>query len=340
MKRKITALILSALVCAMCIPFTAGCSADTGYTLKTDENGEKYYSARCSGNTAFLSGELEISAYYGEGDERYPVKEIEAEGFVSTLITKVTIPATVTKVGTAAFSFNNYLKEVVFEEGSQLTATSQGMFGYCPKLKEISLPDSVKQIGYMSFYECSELESVKMTKVERILASAFENCAVLESATLPKTLTSIGIRAFAYTAIKEVVIPDGVRNIGEGKDMIPAIGYAAFHSCTQLESAVVGVGVTEIDAGVFGYCTALKKITLPATLEKIEGARYTEAGEFYCGHAFHSDTALTDIYFGGTAEQWNTLKTNIDNKAVTYNGSNYENEALFRATVHCSEIER
>lgn len=337
MKRKITALLLAACVGALCLPLMAGCSSDTGYILKTDANGEKYYSARCSGNSSFLSGELEISAYYGEGDERYPVKEIEEEGFVSTLITKVTIPATVTKVGTAAFAFNNYLKEVVFEEGSQLEELSQGMFGYCPRIKEISLPDSVKKIGYMSFYECSELESVKMPKVERILASAFENCTVLESAPLPRTLTTIGVRAFSYTALKEVVIPDGVKNIGEGKDMIPAIGCAAFHSCTKLESAILGIGVTEINAGVFGYCTALKTITIIGNLEKIEGARYTEAGEFYCGHAFHSDTALTDIYFGGTQEEWDTVKTKIDNKQVNYNGASYDNEALFRATVHCSD---
>lgn len=337
MKRKITALILAVCMGALCVPFMAGCSSETGYTLKTDENGNKYYSASCSGNSTYLSGEVEISAYFGEGEERYPVTEIEAEGFVSTMITKLTIPATVKIIDTAAFAFNNYLKTVVFEEGSQLEELGQGAFGYCPKIKEISLPRSLKTIGYMAFYECTELERVEMPSVETIRASAFESCTALEGVTFPKNLTTIGARAFSYTAIKEIVIPDSVKNIVKGENTIPAIGYAAFHSCTKLESAVVGSGVTEINAGVFGYCTALKKITLPATIEKIEGARYTEEGEFYSGHAFHNDTALTDIYYGGTAEQWEILKTKTDNKSVTYNGSEYDNGALLRATVHFPE---
>ena len=343
MKRKFTALILAVCLGALCVPFMSGCSAQACYTLKTDENGDKYYSASCSGVSTYLSGEVEISAYYGEGENRYPVKEIEAEGFVSTLVTKFTIPATVTKINTAAFAFNNYLKTIEFEEGSQLEELGQGAFGYCPKIKEISLPQSVKTIGYMAFYECTELESVEMPAVQKILASAFENCTVLEGVTFPQTLTMIGARAFAYTAIKEIVIPDSVTNITIGEDIAPAIGYAAFHSCTRLESAVVGSGVTEINAGVFGYCTSLKRITLPATITKIEGARYNEAGEFICGHAFHTNkneegkTVLSDIYYGGTAEQWETLKTKIDNKPVTYNGSEYNNDALFVATVHFAE---
>ena len=172
-----------------------------------------------------------------------------------------------------------------------------------------------------------------MPAVEGISAKAFENCYSLEEITLPETLVTIGARAFCYSALTGIVIPDSVKATVIGEDNIPAIGDAAFHSCTALKRAVVGKGVAEINPGVFGYCTSLTDLWLPETLTKIEGARYNDNG-FYCGHAFHNNTELENVYYAGTQEMWNAFKDNIDNKPVTEGGATFDNSALFKAKLH------
>lgn len=326
MKRKITAFILAAAVAAICVPAMSGCSAQTDYILKTDENGNKYYAVSCAGVGSNLGGEIVIDSYHGEGDDYAPVTEISEQGFSSTGAKKITVPATVTRIGVAAFAYNNALESVVFEEGSTLSEISRGTFGYCPSLKEVALPQSVRTVGAMSFYNCTGLVNIVMPAVESIGEQAFEYCSLLKSVTLPQTLSKIGERAFYFAGITRAVIPDAVTEIG----------YAAFHSCTSLEAVTVGAGVTVIKSGVFGYCTSLKTVTLPASLERIEGARY-DGEEFYCGHAFHSDAALTDVYFGGTGAQWEALKNSIDNKPVTEQNTTFDNGALFGATLHTVE---
>ncbi len=311
MKNKLFVL-LAVIVVALSVPFVSGCGARAEFVLREDEQGNKYYVVSCAGYTSSFGGEYVIPETYGEGEDKAPVTEIAMQGFAGTRITKITIPATVTKIGNAAFAHCNELTEVVFADGSAIDEISRGCFGYCMFLKKINIPATVRSIGILAFSECYRLDEV----------------------VLPAGLEQIKLKAFYNAGIPKVVIPDGVKEIG----------VAAFHGCVNMRLAAVGEGVKKISAGAFGYCTSLEKIYLPLSLEKIDGAHYTdgseeikyEDGTFYCGHAFHDDGALSDVYFAGVREEWETLKKNIDNKPVTESGATMDNSALFKATLHYS----
>ena len=335
MKRKLIFALAALIISICCLPLFSGCSVDVIYTLNEDEGG-KYYTVNCSGYSSSLSGSFEIPEYYGEGEDRAPVREIAHEGFAGTGISSVTIPSTVTKIGNAAFAHCANLKSVKIE-GASLEEISRGCFGDCGNLSKISIPASVKSIGIMAFAYCYALGDI----------------------TLPEGLETIELKAFYYAGLTKIVIPDSVHDIvlpdldenGEQKTddkgnlltlVTPAIGIAAFHSCLRLQLAVVGKGVTALKAGTFGYCPALKEVYLPASLIKIEGAHYADGseeikydkGEFYCGHAFHSDEALTDVYFGGTASEWGVLSERIDNDVLNRSGAILDNSAVLDAMHH------
>lgn len=99
------------------------------------------------------------------------------------------------------------------------------------------------------------------------------------------------------TAVK---IPDSVIYIGE----------YAFLECSSLSELVLPAGVSHIYESTFGYCTGLKNITIPAGVTEIEDS------------AFEECTSLTDVYYGGSKEEWERVSI----------GSN--NEALLNATIH------
>ncbi len=79
---------------------------------------------------------------------------------------------------------------------------------------------SVTSIGESAFEDCSVLTSVTIPEgVTSIGDYAFYNCSALTSVTIPSSVTSIGVEAFVQgcSALTSVTIPEGVTSIGLGR---------------------------------------------------------------------------------------------------------------------------
>lgn len=319
-----------------CIPLFSGCAAKIDYVLK-DDGGEKYYAVTGSGYVAGISGELVIPETYGEGELQAPVKEIAQEAFRGATITSLTIPASVTKIGMAAFANCESLSTVTFADGITVEELPQAIFGFCGNLQQFNIPQTVKVIGEKAFYNCAKITEVQLpSAVEKVMHGAFQGCNALEKVTLNEGLEFIGESAFYYSGVREITLPSTIKDTtvvdenGVAKTSY-GISMGAFHSCENLEKVVIKSQIATIRAGVFGYCPSLKTVYLPATIKKIEGAFYAD-NKFYSGHAFHHNGALTDVYFAGTAEQW--LEVSVDNTPASYEGTSYNNDAIKNATKH------
>ncbi len=88
--------------------------------------------------------------------------EIRAFSFSQTGIQRIVIPASVQRIGEQAFSLT-YLKELLFEEGSQLTRIGSRAF-YDTELTEVVVPPSVTEIRGSAFRKCTHLTSAKIPK--------------------------------------------------------------------------------------------------------------------------------------------------------------------------------
>ena len=70
-------------------------------------------------------------------------------------------------------------------------------------ITSVEIPATVTEIGKQSFANCSALESVKFTgesKIEKIGELAFYQCLAMKSFVMPKSVKTIGERAFTYDA--------------------------------------------------------------------------------------------------------------------------------------------
>ena len=95
---------------------------------------------------------------------------------------------------------------------------------------------------------------------EIICDNAFQGCDLLESISLPDSVTNIGDSAFnGCKSLESITIPDSVTRIGSN----------AFHDCSSLTSVVIPDSVTIIDFGVFGGCKSLKNIIIPDSVKSI-----------------------------------------------------------------------
>lgn len=85
---------------------------------------------------------------------------------------------------------------MVLYEG--LTEISDYAFGYCSSMTSLTIPSSVKNIGYEAFYACSSLTTLTIPDgVETIENHAFSENESLTKLVLPNSITSIGISAFS-----------------------------------------------------------------------------------------------------------------------------------------------
>ena len=112
---------------------------------------------------------------------------------------------------------------------------------------------------------------------------------------IPSGVTAIGEWAFyGMTNLKSVTIPGSVSSIG----------YAAFSYCDSLENVTISSGVTGIGGYAFYDCGSLTEICIPASVTDI-------------GDAAFWNTGLTDVRYGGTQAQWNAIRFNKYNSALT-----------------------
>lgn len=105
------------------------------------------------------------------------VKEV-GEGTFSNLngIKKIIIPSTCKIINNNAFNGNRTLEEVLILADGDIGLQSIGNYAFkdCPKLKKISMPNTVNNLGIGVFWNCSSLVNVQLSnKIPVLLSQVF-----------------------------------------------------------------------------------------------------------------------------------------------------------------------
>lgn len=89
---------------------------------------------------------------------------------------------------------------------------------------------------------------------------AFYDCSNVKTVSIPGSVKSIGINAFAGCDLKTITVPEGVETIK----------YSAFANCSSLEHVILPSTVSTIQFSAFNDCRALKEVNIPQKVTKLE----------------------------------------------------------------------
>ncbi|MDD4316137.1 MAG: leucine-rich repeat protein, partial [Clostridia bacterium] len=101
---------------------------------------------------------------------------------------------------------------------SSLRVIGDGAFKNCGALEEVSLPAMalLSDIKQYAFSNCASLSAIAFAEsLNEIGAFAFENCTALDSLSLPQSLEVLGESAFTGCGFFDLLIPSGLKTIGD-----------------------------------------------------------------------------------------------------------------------------
>ncbi|MDR0444204.1 MAG: leucine-rich repeat domain-containing protein [Treponema sp.] len=127
--------------------------------------------------------------------------------------------------------------------------------------------------------------------VTEIGSQAFFRCRTLKSVVIPDGVKNIGDRAFSCTGLTSIVIPKTVEKFGnsifaECKDLASAklpdnlkrIQNSMFEKCGKLTDITIPESVEYLRDGAFSGCSSLKSITIPKNVIDIGNGTFSGCG--------------------------------------------------------------
>ncbi len=147
-----------------------------------------------------------------------------------------------------------------------------GAFMNLSYLKEVILPNTIKEIGEGAFKYLSALQKVNIPEsVERIGDYAFSGCSSLQKIDLSSLSHLIGIGGSAFSS------SSCVPTILKFSDGLEWIGYDAFYGTGVTSVDFSNTSLSYISNNAFGECPITGALSFPATLRSIGSSALVSA---------------------------------------------------------------
>ncbi len=323
--------------------------------------------------------------------------DTDAEGVISIKDSINGYP--VVSIGSAAFKDCTGITGIIIPDS--IINIENKAFYNCTGIADITIPSSVVSIGIYAFYNCAGLADITISDiVTNIGVSAFEDTAYYNNSAnwendilyigkhlieaknnisgilhIKEDTVIIADKAFGSCgALKEVIIPSSVKNVGDSafsgcnklvnisiSDGVITLGSGVFSNCTALTNISIPDSVVSLGSGAFMNCTGLTKIIISRNVKSIDGSTFSGCTGLKCItipdsvkeidiYAFENCTGLKEIIIPNSVISIGkgSFKNCLALTEVYYSGTEnewnaitvdyYDNSCLGDATIYYNSV--
>ena len=192
----------------------------------------------------------------------------------------------------AAFAFCDNLQEVSIPDSVE--EIGNNVFDSCVSLKEVNLPDTLDSMGTYIFSNCTALTKIHIPKIrQNITEGTFYNCTSLKEINIPQTVIAIRKKAFYNCdSLENMAFSENTKIIEEYAfydcdalkevvlpDKLTSLAQYAFYGCDALEKVTIANSLTSMGNNVFDSCKELKEVTLGNGLQTIPANAFSNCGK-------------------------------------------------------------
>lgn len=200
-------------------------------------------------------------SYYFTGSEKLYTETDKLTDWLLGVFGKaksIKLPASITSIGMCALSGCQELTTIAIPQG--VTSIGDYAFIACTNLAQIKLPESVTKLSMGVFAGCADLKDITYSsKLDSIETYAFFNCISLEKVTIQKSIKYVSGGAWS-----------GCTNLKTLEYHSEKIWWSNNAGCPNVSNIIIGDEVQEIEQMAFCDYEALRTLTIPANVKKLE----------------------------------------------------------------------
>lgn len=253
-------------------------------------------------------------------------------GNIEPVDNQLVISAAIESVGEGAFGGCKQLKSVDMS-ASSLQSLPRKLFFDCAYLEQVSLPQSLTQMGD-SVFACTRLASINVPSgVTQIPEGCFAGCSNLLQVRLSPQTVSVGDYAFTSCSFASLSLPAAVQNLGEGcirncaeltdfqfPEEMTEVSRAFFDGCLSLRHVTLSPVTTRLSAGAFRG-VGIESIELPERLESIGDSCFLDCSRLTAIVLPETVSEIGKAAFGGSALSSIVIPASIDTiRSSTFSG--------------------
>ncbi len=214
--------------------------------------------------------ELKNNTFAGTGLTSIDLNNIKTLGgnvFQGSKLKEITLPTTITKMGSSVFADCTELTTANFQ--ASVVKLPDSTFKGCEKLASVTIGDSVTEIGTSTFAGTA-LTEINLNNVAKVGNEAFANISSLKTINVNKVLTLGGYgNTFIGSYGANFVVPEGSELYADGGLLY--VGKMLLVNIDKRPNVIVKPETTSIAPNAFRYNTYVESVSLPTSLTTIEG---------------------------------------------------------------------